>query len=256
MLVTARALQGGFGAILAPAALGTLVSTFQDPRERGRAFGVFGSVAGVGGAVALLLGGFLTENLSWRWTLYVNLLCAAIAIAGALTHMRSIKPAQRPRVDITGTLLSAGGLFLIVFGFSHAETSGWTAVLNIASLAGGLILLAAFVLAEQRLTGPLLPLRLVVSRARGGAYVAVGMASIALFGAFLFLSYYLQTIKGYSPVTAGVAFLPMIGGLLASANASSNALLPRIGPRILIAAGMLLGAGSMAYLSQLSVTSS
>src|SRR6516225_8546642 len=119
MLVTARACQGGFGAILAPAALGTLVTTFTDPRERGRAFGVFGSVAGAGGAVVLLLGGFLTQNLSWRWTLYVNLIFAAVAIAGALVYLRASRPAHRPRIDIAGALLSAAGLFLIVFGFSH-----------------------------------------------------------------------------------------------------------------------------------------
>src|SRR6202045_4219102 len=120
MLVTARTLQGAFGAILAPAALGTLVSTFRDPRERGRAFGVFGSVAGGGGAVGLILGGVLTEYFSWRWTLYVNLFFAAIAIAGALAYMRSIRPDSRPRMDWIGTVLASAGLFLIVFGFSHA----------------------------------------------------------------------------------------------------------------------------------------
>ena len=256
MLVTARACQGGFGAILAPAALGTLVTTFTEPRERGRAFGVFGSVAGAGGAVGLLLGGFLTQDLSWRWTLYVNLIFAAVAIAGALVYLRAGRPAHRPRIDIAGALLSAAGLFLIVFGFSHAETSGWSSPLTIGSLVAGVVLLAAFVLAEARVSQPLLPLRVVLNRARGGAYAAIGLASIALLGTFLFLSYYLQTIKGYDPVTAGLAFLPMIGGLLVSANLSSNILLPRIGPRALISAGMLLGSGAMAYLSQLGVTSS
>ena len=137
MLVTARTLQGAFGAILAPAALGTLVSTFRDPRERGRAFGVFGSVAVGGGAVGLILGGVLTQYFSWRWTLYVNLIFAAIAIVGALAYMRSNRPDSRPQMDWAGTVLASAGLFLIVFGFSHAELAGWTAALTIGSLVAG-----------------------------------------------------------------------------------------------------------------------
>ena len=121
---SARALQGAFGAILAPSALGTLVSTFQDPRERGRAFGVFGSVAAAGGGVGLILGALLTQYFSWRWTLYINLVSAAIAIVGALTYIRSSRPTTRPRMDWPGAVLACAGLFLIVFGFSHAETAG------------------------------------------------------------------------------------------------------------------------------------
>jgi EmrB/QacA subfamily drug resistance transporter len=256
MLVAARTLQGAFGAILAPAALGTLISTFRDPRERGRAFGVFGSVAGGGGAVGLILGGVLTEYLSWRWTLYVNLVFAAIAVAGALMYMRSNRPASRPRLDWAGTLLASSGLFCIVFGFSHAETAGWTAALTLGSLALGAALLAAFAFAEGRVSHPLLPLRVIVDRTRGGAYVAVGLAGIAIFGVFLFLTYYLQQVKGYSPVSSGLAFLPMIGCILVSSNVSSIVTLPRFGPRVLIASGMLLGVGSMLYLTQITVTSS
>jgi EmrB/QacA subfamily drug resistance transporter len=255
MLVTARTLQGAFGAILAPAALGTLVSTFRDPRERGRAFGVFGSVAGGGGAVGLILGGVLTEYLSWRWTLYVNLFFAALAVTGALLYMRSVRPASRPRLDWAGTLLASGGLFCIVFGFSHAETAGWTAALTIGSLVAGVLLLAAFGVAEQRVSHPLLPLRVVLDRTRGGAYVAVGVAGIAIFGIFLFLTYYLQQVKGYSPVTCGLAFLPMIGCILVSSNTSSIVTLPRFGPRVLISTGMLLGGGSMVYLTRITATS-
>src|ERR1700740_2546353 len=171
MLVAARALQGAFGAILAPSALGTLVSTFKDPRERGRAFGVFGSVAGGGGAVGLILGGVLTQYFSWRWTLYVNLFFAAIAVAGALAYMRSNRPESRPRMDWAGAVLASAGLFLIVFGFSRAETAGWPAALTIGSLAGGVILLAGFAFAESKVSHPLLPLRVVMDRARGGSYI-------------------------------------------------------------------------------------
>jgi EmrB/QacA subfamily drug resistance transporter len=255
MLVAARALQGAFGAILAPAALGTLVSTFRNPRERGRAFGVFGSVAGGGGAVGLILGGVLTQYFSWRWTMYVNLFFAAIAIVGALAYMRSIRPDSRPRMDWIGTVLASAGLFLIVFGFSHAEVAGWTAALTIGSLVAGVILLAAFAFAESRVSHPLLPLRVIMDRTRGGAYVSVGLSGIAVFGVFLFLTYYLQQVKGYSPVASGLAFLPMIACILLSSNSSSIVLLPRFGPRALIATGMLLGGGAMAYLTQLTTTS-
>ncbi len=256
MLVAARTLQGAFGAILAPSALGTLVSTFQDPRERGRAFGVFGSVAAGGGGVGLILGGVLTQYLSWRWTLYVNLVFAVIAAAGALAFMRSSRAANPPRMDWPGAVLACAGLFFIVFGFSHAETAGWTATLTIGSLVLGVLLLAGFVLAERRSSHPLLPLRVILDRTRGGSYVAVGLSGIAIFGVFLFLTYYLQDVKGYSPVTSGLSFLPMIGCILLSSNVSSIVTLPRWGPRVLIATGMLLGAAGMTYLTQLTVTSS
>jgi EmrB/QacA subfamily drug resistance transporter len=256
ILVTARALQGVFGALLAPSALGTLVRTFRDPQERGKAFGVFGSVAAGGGGIGLILGGLLTQYLSWRYCLYVNLVFAAIAVAGALIYIRASSPAARPRMDWPGTVLACAGLFLIVFGFSHAETSGWTSALTLGSLILGPVLLAGFVAAEQRSTHPLLPLRVIVDRTRGGSYVAVFISGIAIFGTFLFLTYYLQLIKGESPLTTGLLFLPMIGCILITSNLSSIVLLPRAGPRVLIAAGMLLGAGGMVYLTQVSVTSS
>jgi EmrB/QacA subfamily drug resistance transporter len=255
MLVSARALQGAFGAILAPAALGTLVSTFQNPRERGRAFAVFGSVAVGGGAVGLILGGLLTQYLSWRYTLYVNLIFAAIAVAGALAFIRTGRPAIRPRMDWPGAVCACAGLFLIVFGFSHAETANWTAPLTIGSLALGAVVLAAFVVAERRVSHPLLPLRVILNRARGGSYVAIGITGVAIFGIFLFLTYYMQQVKGYSPLTTGLLFLPMVACILIASMLSSVVLLPRVGPRALIAAGMLLSAGGTAYLAQLTVTS-
>jgi EmrB/QacA subfamily drug resistance transporter len=256
MLVAARALQGAFGAILAPAALGTLVSTFRDPRERGRAFAVFGSVAVGGGAVGLLLGGLLTQFLSWRYTLFVNLIFAVIAVAGALAWIQSSRPATRPQMDWLGAVFACAGLFLIVFGFSHAETASWTATLTIGSLVLGAVLLAAFVVAERRVSHPLLPLRVILDRTRGGSYVAIGIVGVAIFGVFLFLTFYMQQIKGYSPVTTGLLFLPMVGGILIASTLSSVVLLPRIGPRVLIASGLLLSGGGTAWLGQLTVTSS
>ena len=256
VLVVARALQGAFGAVLAPSALGTLVSTFRDPRDRAKAFGVFGSVAAGGGAVGLILGGVLTQYLSWRWCLYVNLLFAAVAVAGALAYIRSSRPSDPPRMDWPGAVLSCAGLFAVVFGFSHAESAGWTAALTLGSLAVGVVLLVGFVVAEQRVDHPLLPLRVVKDRARGGSYVAVAISGIAIFGTFLFLTFYLQVVKGESPLATGLLFLPMIGCILISSNLSSVRRLASLGPRALIAVGMLLAAAGMAYLTQVTVTSS
>src|SRR5579859_4685442 len=255
MLVAARTLQGAFGAVLAPAALGTLVSTFTDPRERGRAFGVFGSVAAGGSAVGLILGGALTEYLSWRWCLYVNLVFAAIAVVGALLYFRGGRLANRPRMDWIGAVLACAAPFAIVFGFSHALTAGWTDALTLGSIVCGVVLLAGFVTAERRVPHPLLPLRVVLNRARGGAYVAVGISGIAIFGTFLFLSFYLQVVKGNSPLTTGLLFLPMTACILISSNLSSNINIG-LGPRGLIAAGMLLSAAGMAVLMQVTATSS
>jgi len=170
--------------------------------------------------------------------------------------MQTNRPDSRPRMDWAGTVLASAGLFALVFGFSHAETAGWTAALTIGSLIAGVVLLAAFAFAESRVSHPLLPLRVVLDRARGGSYISVGLTGIAIFGVFLFLTYYLQLIKGYSPVTSGLAFLPMIACILLSSNTSSIVLLPRVGPRALIVTGMLLGGGGMTYLTQISVTSS
>jgi hypothetical protein len=141
--------------------------------------------------------------------------------------MQTSRPDIRPRMDWAGAVLAAAGLFLIVFGFSHAETASWSAPLTIGSLAGGVIALAAFAFAESRVSHPLLPLRVVLDRARGGSYISVGLSGIAIFGVFLFLTYYLQTIKHYSPVTSGLAFLPMIACILLASNISSIVLLPR-----------------------------
>ena len=256
VLVVARALQGAAGAMLAPAALGTLVTTFHNPRDRGRAFGVFGTVAVGGGAVGLILGGVLTQYLSWRWCMYVNVMFAAIAVVGALAYMTEVKSPNPPRIDVAGTALAALGLFGLVFGFSQAETDGWVSGVTIGSLALGVILLAAFVRVEQRVAQPLLPLRVVADRARGMAFAAVGIAGLAMFSLFLFLTYYLQLVKHFSPVTSGVAFLPMIGCVMISSNTSNIVTLPRFGPRIVITTGMttvLLGLG---YLSRLNTHSS
>jgi EmrB/QacA subfamily drug resistance transporter len=252
VLVTSRALQGVFGAILAPAALSTLANAFQDPRERGRAFGVFGAVAGGGGAVGLLLGGVLTEWASWRWCFYVNLIFAAVATIGGLMYLRNEANPLRPRLDLIGSATAGAGLFGLVFGFSRAETDGWSDTATIVSLVAGFALLALFVVIENRVAHPLLPLRIVLDRNRGGAYLAVGIAAIAIFGVFLFLTYYLQLTKGFTPVRTGLAFLPMILCVLFSSTLANIRLLPIVGARLLISAGMVLGGIAMFYLSRIT----
>jgi len=256
VLVAARAIQGVAGAMLAPAALSTLVTTFSDARERGKAFGVFGTVAVAGGAVGLILGGVLTQYLSWRWCMYVNVLFAAAAFVGAVVYMSAVKPPVRPRIDVVGTALAAIGLFGLVFGFSQAEIDGWASVVTIASLIVGGAFVIAFVLTERVVSHPLLPLRVVADRSRGMAFAAVGIAGLAMFGLFLFLTYYLQVVKGFSPVVSGLAFLPMIGCVMLSSNTSNIVTLPRFGPRIVITVGMALGFLGLIYLSRLDVNSS
>jgi EmrB/QacA subfamily drug resistance transporter len=256
MLVTSRALQGVFGALLAPAALSTLTNTFQNPAERGRAFGIFGAVAGGGGAVGLLLGGALTEYASWRWCFYVNLIIAAVAAIGGYLLLRNEAQAHRPRLDLIGSAVAAAGLFLLVFGLSRAETDGWGNTGTLDCLAAGVVLLAAFVLSERRVEQPLLPLRIVLDRNRGGAYLAMGLTAVAMFGVFLFLTYYLQLTKGFSPLKSGLAFLPMILFVLAASVTSNIKLLPILGARRLITIGMLFGATGMFFLSRITADSS
>jgi EmrB/QacA subfamily drug resistance transporter len=255
VLVAARAAQGAFGALLAPAALSLLTTTFTDPRERGKAFGIYGAIAGGGGAVGLLLGGVLTEHLSWRWTLYVNLLFAIPAALGAFALLARHARTERPHIDVPGTLTATGGLFALVYGFAQAETHGWGSATTIGFLTGGVALLAAFIAIERRAAHPLLPLRVLLDRNRGGSYLAIGIAGAGMFGVFLFLTYFLQQTLGYSPIQTGFAFLPMLGAVMLTATMSTAALLPRIGPRPLVTLGMALAAGGMVLLAQLGVDS-
>jgi EmrB/QacA subfamily drug resistance transporter len=251
MLITARACQGAFAALLVPAALSLLTTTFTEQKERGRAFGIYGAVAGAGGALGLLLGGALTEYLSWRWTMYVNLVFAAVAFAGgALLLARQPSPA-RPRLDIPGVLLVSGAVFCLVYGFSNAASHSWATPSTYGFLAAGVALGVLFAAWQGRAAHPLLPPRVVLDRNRGGAYLSMLIASAGLFGTFLFLTYYLQQTVGYSPLVTGVAFLPLSGGLIFASNLSTITLMPRVGPRPLVAFGMLAAAGAMVWLAQL-----
>jgi EmrB/QacA subfamily drug resistance transporter len=250
MLVTARACQGAFGALLAPAALGLLTTTFSDPKERGKAFGVYGAIAGGGGAVGLVLGGLLTEYLNWRWCLYVNLFFAGIAaVGGALLLHRQPRAQRRPRLDLFGVVTVSASMFCLVYGFSNAASHSWHTPSTYGFLAAGVALLAVFAFWETRAASPLLPPRVVLDRNRGGAYLAILVVGAGMFGIFLFLTYYMQETLHYSPVVAGVAVLPMIGTIVVSANLSNVVLLPRFGPRPLVPLGMLLAAVAMVWLT-------
>ncbi|MGO4785244.1 MFS transporter [Cryobacterium sp. W22_MBD10_FK3] len=256
-LVAARALQGAFGALLAPTALAVLTTTFTIPKERARAFGVFGAIAGAGGAVGLLLGGFLTEYFDWRWNLYINVVIAIVAVIGATIFVDTLKrTGPRPKLDIPGTLLVSAALFGLVYGFSNAETDGWDSPLTWGMLAGAVVLLVAFVLWQRRAAHPLLPLAIVLDRNRGAAYISVMIAGAGMFGIFLFVTYYLQASLGFTPMQTGFSFLPMIAMLVLAAQLSTNIFVPRFGPKIMVPFGMTLGAIGMVLLTNLNLDSS
>jgi EmrB/QacA subfamily drug resistance transporter len=256
VLVAARALQGVFAALLAPAAMSLLTTTFTNPSERGKAFGIYGAIAGGGGAVGLLLGGVLTEYLSWRWCLYVNLGLAVPAALGAAALLHDRVPATRASLDIPGTLSASAGLVSLVYGFSQAESRGWDDPVTVGCLGIGIALLALFVSLQRNAHEPLLPLRIVLDRNRGGSFLAMGLAGAGIFGVFLFLTFYLQQTLAFSPIETGLAFLPMVVMLILGGATASARLLPRTGPKPLIPTGMLLACGGMLVLTQVGVDSS
>ena len=255
MLVAARTAQGAFGALLAPAALSILSTTFSDPKERGKAFGVYGAIVGAGGAVGLVLGGILTEYLSWRWCLYVNLIFAGLAVTGGVLLLRHQRARTRTRLDLPGVTLVSASMFCLVYGFSNAATHSWHTPSTYGFLAASGVLLAAFALWQSRAASPLLPPRIVADRNRAGAILAMLIVGSGTLGIFLFLTYYLQQTLHYSPVVSGVAFLPMIAMVVVSANLSNVVLLPRLGPKPLVAGGMLLAAASLIWLTRIGVHS-
>ncbi|WP_423919639.1 MFS transporter [Frigoribacterium sp. 2-23] len=255
LLIAARALQGAFGALLAPAALSLLTTTFTDPKERARAFGVFGALSGSGGAIGLLLGGVLTEYTSWRWCLLVNVVIAAAAVIGAFVYIKPVAVTTKPRIDYAGVVTITLGLVAIVYGFSYAETNGWDAGLTYVFLAVGVLLVAAFVVIQSRVAHPLLPLRVVLDRNRGGALVAIGIVAIGMFGVFLFLTYYMQQTLGYSSLQSGFAFLPIPVSISLGAALVGARMLPRFGAKLQIFVGGLVAAAGMLLFQRLQLDS-
>ncbi|WP_405591578.1 MFS transporter [Streptomyces sp. NBC_01190] len=257
MLLSSRAAQGAFGALLAPSALSLLAVSFTDAKERAKAFGIFGAIAGGGGAVGLLLGGVLTEFLNWRWTFFVNVPFAIIAALGAYFVIREPEGGRnRSPLDVPGVILSTLGLISLVYGFTRAETSGWSAPSTIGLFVASALLLAAFALVESKVKAPLLPLRVVTERNRGGIFASLGLAIIGLFGVFLFLTYYLQVVQGYSAIKTGFAFLPMVTAFVVGSTQIGTRLVTRLPARVLMAPGFAVAAVAMLLLTRLQVGSS
>jgi EmrB/QacA subfamily drug resistance transporter len=252
MLVASRALQGAFGAMLAPSALGLLTVTFQGSADRPKAFGIFSAIAAGGASVGLLLGGALTQTLSWRWCLYVNLAIAVPTAAMALRLLSSQTQANRPRIDLPGVAIGSLGLFSVVYGFSHAETTSWSNPLTIVALAASAVLLSGFVALERRVEHPLLPLRIVWDRARGGAYASIALAGSAVFAVFLFLTYYMQQNLGFSPLETGLGFLPMTAAIVLTSTTVQTRVLARTGAKPVVITGMTLGILAMLLLTRLT----
>ncbi len=256
-LFAARALQGAFAALLAPAALSIITVTFTESKERARAFGVYGAISGGGAAIGLVLGGILTEYASWRWCLLVNVPIAIIAALLAVPYVRESRAHGDTRYDVPGAVTATVGLVALVFGLTKAGTpgDGWTAPITLGSFAVAVVLLVSFVLIEQRTSNPLLPLRVVTERNRAGSYSAMFLTAAGLFGMFLFLTFYFQGTLGYSALRSGFAFLPFSGGIIVSAGIASQ-LLPRFGPKWLATGGLVAASLGMAWLTQITPTSS
>jgi EmrB/QacA subfamily drug resistance transporter len=251
ILLVARAAQGAFAALLAPTALSLLSVTFGEPRERARAFAVYGAIAGSGAALGLLLGGILTQAISWRWCLFVNVFFAVLAAAGGARVLPRDGRAPRPRLDLLGIVLGSGGLVALVYGCTRAVSDGWSSGTVIGLLLASGILLVAFVGHELRTPRPLLPLRIILDRNRGGANLAVIFAVAGMFGAFLFLTYYLQVVLRYPPLIAGLAFLPIPLASQAASWGIASVFMPRLRARSIMAPGALLAAAGLLVLTQL-----
>jgi EmrB/QacA subfamily drug resistance transporter len=254
MLFGARALQGAFAAVMAPAALSLLTVAFTEPRERARAFAVYGGIAGGGAAIGLILGGVLTEFASWRWTLLINVPIAVAAAVAAFRYVSESRASANHGYDLPGAATVTGGLLALVYGFTKAGTDGWGASPTVTLFLVAAVLLTAFVVIEQRATHPLLPLRVVLDRNRGGSFVASLLAGTALLGTFLSLTYYFQGVLHYSALKTGFAFVPFSLGVITGATAASR-LLPRFGPRALLTGGLLMAVAGLALFSTLDVHS-
>lgn len=254
LLYAARGLQGVSAAVLAPAALALISVTFTDSKERAKAFAVYGALSGGGAAIGLVLGGALTEFASWRWTLWINVPIALLAIALAIPFVRESRTEARTGYDVPGAVTVTLGLLAIIFGITRAESEGWTGTSTLVFLGVGLVLLAIFVVIESRSPHPLLPLRILANRNRGGAYLASFFIGVGLFAIFLFLSYFFQGVLGYSPLESGLLFLPLTAGIIVSAGITSR-LLPIIGPRFITGGGFALTIVGLLLLQRMSENS-
>jgi len=254
MLFGARALQGVFAALLAPAALSLISVTFTESKERARAFGVFGAISGGGAAIGLVAGGLLTEYASWHWTLLVNTPVAIIAVLLAIPFVRESRATGNTSYDIPGAITATLGLVSVVYGITKAGSEGWGATSTLTFLGIGVVLLIIFIVIEAKTSHPLLPLRILTNRNRGGAYLASFFIGVGLFAMFLFLTFFFQGVLGYSPLKSGLLFLPFSAGVVVSAGIASQ-LMPRVGPRWVTTGGFALAVVGMLMLLRLTPSS-
>jgi len=251
LLFASRALQGVFAALLAPAALAIISVTFTVPKERAKAFGVIGAISGGGAAIGLILGGSLTEYFSWRWCLGVNVPIAIIAFLLALKFVKESKAEGNNKYDIPGVLTATTGLFSLTYGFNQAATRGWSDTRTISFFVAAAILLVSFVLIERKVANPLMPLRVLAERNRGGSYLGSLVVGAGLFSMFLFLGLYLQVVLGYSPLKSGFAFLPFTAGIITFAGIASQ-LLPKFGPKPLMVPGLITAGIGLLLLTRIT----
>jgi EmrB/QacA subfamily drug resistance transporter len=251
-LVAARALQGVFAALLAPTALSLLAVAFQDSPDRPKALGIFGAIAAAGASLGLLLGGVITELLNWRWCLFVNLFIAVPAALVALHLIRNVRPQTRPRIDFPGVLVASAGLFSLVYGLSSAETHSWSAPVTIVALIANAVLLSAFVVLENHVANPLLPLHIVWNRVRAGSYATMFIIGSGIFAQYLFLSFYMQKDLGFSPIETGLGFLPFTVTVAFTSIRAQKTILPRIGVKWLIMIGSALAVVGQVLFTRLS----
>jgi EmrB/QacA subfamily drug resistance transporter len=255
-LIAARGLQGLGGAVLSPATLTILTTTFTDPRARTRALGLWSAVAGAGGATGVLAGGVLTDLLSWRWILFINVpIGLLVLIVARFAIPESRAEGERPTLDWAGAVTITGGLVALVYGVVSTDQHAWGSAQTIAYLAIGGALIGLFLLIETRHPHPLMPLRLFRSRALTGANLIMVLVGAVMFSVFFFLSQFLQDVQGYSPLRTGFAFLPMPLALIVGTQLSSR-LLSRVSARTLLVIGPLIAAVGLALLGRMHTGSS
>ncbi|OKJ95223.1 MFS transporter [Streptomyces sp. CB03234] len=252
-LLAARALQGVGGAIASPTSLALISTTFKEGPERNRAFGVFAAVSAGGSAIGLLAGGVLVEWLDWRWVLFVNV---PIGLLIALATPKWIKESERHpgNFDVTGALTSTLGMVLLVYGFIRAAQDGWSDPLTVASFGVAVVILAVFVFVERRSRQPITPLHMFADRNRAGTYAIMLSLAAAMFGMFFFLTLFVQNVLDFSPLRAGLAFLP-VSAIIAVGAGLASQLLPRYGPKPFMVTGGLLAAAGLAWLTLTDVHS-
>jgi EmrB/QacA subfamily drug resistance transporter len=255
MLFAARALQGAFAALMAPAALSLITVTFTEVRERAKAFGVYGAIAGGGAALGLILGGLLTQYASWRWCLLVNVPISLLAAAFASRLVHESRAHGNTRYDIPGAVTVSAGLMALVYGLTKASEDGWGAPLTLSLFGIAAVLLVSFILIEVRSQHPLLPMRVVLDRNRGGSFLSSFLLGTGMLGMFLFLTFYFQGTLGYSALKAGFAFLPFSAGIIVAATLASR-VMPVWGPRPMMVSGFVAGTLGMLWLTQLGLHSS